>query len=342
MTRYLEILFRSKLRLVLLVVLLPLALSVLDLTLWRSYDVAEVIWVDDPNTFGPQAAPSLGYNPYLTPSQNEVLLFSNMLGTQTFNNALLDNLAAAGAIQTPRDRAAVAASLGSLTIAPGGAASAGVGGTDYSPNRIMTLRYVCADEALCKSVLTAALDVYRVEYSKQKARTVETAKAIYANQLKAAEAQVAAGISTLQAYDAAHPRAQGSSDNADPVRNSLQHNLDQAQQAVDKVKADMAQLEATTQVSNGITGDMAVIDAPRTARGLFGIRGMRSDNLKTDAIVFAVCLIAAVTYLVLVAFLDRTVREPSEITGRFAKLVVTIPDYQQVRRWRWLHRKKAA
>jgi hypothetical protein len=84
----LEILFRNKVRLLLLLVVFPLALSAIDLYIWHSYEVSEVIWVDDPSTFGQVASQSIGYNPYLTPSQNEVLLFSNLLGTHTFASAM--------------------------------------------------------------------------------------------------------------------------------------------------------------------------------------------------------------------------------------------------------------
>jgi hypothetical protein len=100
-------------------------------------------------------------------------------------------------------------------------------------------------------------------------------------------------MAALQSYDAQHPGV------LDSTRITLQRNLDQAHAAVDRARAELAQLETVNLVSNGITGDMAVIDAPTTARGLFGISGMRSDNLKTDAMVFAACLVAAIAYLVL-------------------------------------------
>lgn len=306
--------------------------------LWRSYEVSEVIWVDEPGTFG-QISQSLGYNPYLTPAQNEVLLFSNLLGTETFNNALADKLMSGGAIATQRERAALIASLGSLTVAPGGATT--VTNTDYAANRTMSIHYTCSNESLCKTVLIAALDVYRDQYANQKARAVASAKAIYTKRLEAAEAQVAAGIAAIQAYDAAHPRAQGSTD-TDPVRNSLQHRVDQAEGDVDQAKKELQLIDTGSQVSSGITADMAVIDPPRTAKSLFGIKGLRSDNLKTDAIVFGVCLVAAIAYLILVAFIDRTVREPSEITSKLGKAVVTIPDYHQAGRRRWSLRRKAA
>jgi hypothetical protein len=206
----------------------------------------------------------------------------------------------------------------------------------------MTLRYICPDVNLCKPVLNVALDVYRAEYSKQKSRAIETARSIYAKQLETAQAQVGSSVTALQAYDAQHPRAAGSSIADDAARVTLQHGLDQAQAGVDKVKSDVAHLETATQVANGITGDMAVIDQPKMGKGLFGIPGLRSDNLKTDSVVFIACLVAAIAYLVLVAFLDRSVREPGEITSKLGKSVVTIPDFQPKRRWQWLLRRKAA
>lgn len=342
MNRYLEIFFRSKWRLVFIVILLPLALSGLDLYLWRSYSVSEVIWVDDPSAFGPAAAPSLGYNPYLTPSQNEVLLFSNMIGTEKFNDAMVSKLTDQGVIKTPRDRATVLASLSTLSIAPGGVvSSAAATASGYSPNRIMTLQYTCSDQELCKTVLADALDVYRAEYSDQKARAVATARAIYQSQLASAQTRVSTTVAALQAYNKDHPSAQGAAADADPIRNSLNHDVDQAEANVDEARKNLEQVETAAQISNGVTGDMAVLDPPTTARGLFGIPGMQSSNLKTDAIVLAVCLVAAIAYVLLVAFLDRTVREPDEVITRTGKSVVTIRDYAQ-RRWPWNLRRKAA
>src|SRR5712664_4059058 len=83
LTRYLDIVFRSKLRLLVLLLALPIAVSAIDLYLWRSYEVTEVVWVDDPSIFGRGTTSALGYNAYLTPAQNAALLFSNLLGTQS-------------------------------------------------------------------------------------------------------------------------------------------------------------------------------------------------------------------------------------------------------------------
>jgi hypothetical protein len=336
LSRYFEIFFRSKLRLVALLLILPLALSALNLYLWRSYVATEVVWVDDLGTFGQGAALAVGYNTYLTPAQNAALRFANVMGNQSFNSALGDKLVADGVINPGQERTALIASLGSLTVSPGGVTTAGSSattGAGFSPDHIVTVSYLCKAKAVCLAVLAEALDVYRSLYSDLKARGVAAARSIYEAQLTTAKAQRASALAALQAYDASQAKkgTQNGSSLSDPVRTQLTHDYDAIQKTVDQVTLEVQSVDTAAQLTTGVSSDMYVIDSPKIQPGQFGIPGFRSDNLKTDAIILVGCLAAAVAYLVLVAFLDRTVRDPGEIKARMGKAVFAIPDFREPR-----------
>lgn len=342
MTRYLEIVFRSKLRLLVLVFVLPVVFSAVDLYLWRSYDASEAVSVDDPSTFGQGMSYALGFDPYSTAAQNFARLFSNLIGTQNFNEGIADALVAQNVIHSDAERAALIASLSQLTISPGrlnssgssgSSSGTGASGTATNGDHIITIRYICKKEFMCSAVLVAALDVLRAQYSDLKARSAATARAIYEANLKAGEADVAAATAAIQNYQASLPKAKpGSSQNQDPVLTSLQHDLDAAQKEVDNANAQLLNIDTIAQVSKGMANDLSVVDGPRTQRGLYGIKGASSDNLKSDAIAWASCLAVAAAYLILVAFLDRTVRDPAQIKARLGKPVISIPEHISPRR----------
>jgi hypothetical protein len=339
----LDILFRSKIRLLVLVVLLPAVLSGVNFYLWRSYEATEVVFVDDPNTFGQGLALALGYNPYQTPAQNAAKLFSNLLGTQTFNNALADKLTTQGVIHSDRERASLITSLSQLTVTPGGApsggGSAGGGSAAATPgDRTVTLRTVCSKEYLCLAVLPAALDVYQSQYQDLKARAAATARGIYEANLKAAEAEYAAAIAAMQKYVASLPKTTShQAQTTDPIMLQLQHDLDSTQKAVDDARAKVKSIDTLTQVTKGLVSDMFVVDGPRTQKGLYGIKGLRNEHIKTAAIAFGACLVAGIAYVILVAFLDRAVRNIEEIKNRFDRPVIAIPSYESPAAHRRFH-----
>ncbi len=333
MSRYLEIVFRSKLRLLVLVLLLPLVLSGLDFYLWRSYEATETVHVDDPFIFGQNIGMSLGYNIYQTPAENAVKLFSNLLGTQGFNDAVGDKLTTDGVIHSARERSLLIASLSQLTLTPGGIPSSGSGGGSSGSSgptggdHTMILHYVCPREFLCLDVLSVVIDVYRVQYADLLARAAATSRAIYESQLTAAEADYAAAIAAVQQHQAQQAKNSRQAQGSDPILAALQRNVDTAQKEIEAAKTQLNNIDTITQVSNGMTSDMYVLDGPTLVNGLYGIRGLRSTNLKTDAIVWASSLLAAVVYVLLIAFLDRTVRDPDQIKAKLGKSVIIIPSY---------------
>jgi hypothetical protein len=338
MSTYLEMIFRTKFRLLALVLVLPVAFAAVDLYLWRSYTAAEMVWVGDPSTYGQGTGSALSFDPFSTPAQNFARLFSNLFGSQSFNNALIDKMTADGVVQSDRDRATLAASLSQLAVMPGrgavssAGASGGGGGQSSSGDHIITLRYVCTKRPMCQAVLTAALDIFRSTYIDLRAKASADAKGIYQAQLTSAEADVARITKQIQAYIASLPkttsRNQTPQQVSDPVYTGLQHQLESAQKAVDAANAQIVSIDTVTQSVTALFADMTVVDGPRLQDGLYGISGLGNDNIKLDAIAFAACFVAAVFYVMLVVFLDRAVRDPSQLKRRLRTNVIAIPDYQ--------------
>jgi hypothetical protein len=350
LSRYLEIVFRSKLRLLVLVLLLPIAFSALDLYLWRSYDASEVVWVPDPGIFGQGTANSLGFDPYSTASQNFARLFSNLLGSQSFNDAIGDRLQAAGKIQNDHERALLIASLSQLSVAPGravassggGGGGGGAGGAGLG-DHIISVRYTCIKQSLCLSVVSIVVDVFREQFSTLKARSIATVRAIYEANLKAALADVAAATAKEAQYLAGLPKTNSHTTQAqdDPTLAGLKHELEAAQKAVDAANAQLQSIDNLAQVTKGIAADLTVIDGPKMSAGMYGIKGLSNNNIKSDTIAWAACLAIAAAFVILVAFLDRTVRDPVQVKNRLRAPVITIPDYQVRPKRRWLRLRRA-
>src|SRR5712691_6798537 len=169
LSTYLEIIFGSKLRLLALVIVLPVAFAGADLYLWRSYTASEVIWVPDTSTYAQNLTYNLGFDPYSTPGQNFARLFSNLLGAANFNTALLTQLSNEGAILTARDRNIVTGSLNLILVAPGrasgsSAGSGAAGGAAANGDHVVTVKYTCSKKDFCVEVLQAVLNVFVTTY----------------------------------------------------------------------------------------------------------------------------------------------------------------------------------
>ncbi|HKW60264.1 MAG TPA: hypothetical protein VJR46_10995 [Candidatus Dormibacteraeota bacterium] len=336
MSTYLEVVFRSKFRLLALILVLPVVFAAVDLYLWRSYTASEVVWVPDPGSYNQNLNTYLGFDQFATPSQNFARLFSNLLGVANFNAALMSKLDSEGAFESAHDRSAVSASLNQIGVAPGrasgsGAAAGGGGGGAALGDHVVTARYTCSRRALCVSVLTSVLSVFVSTYIDLKTKAANDSRAIYLSQLATDQAQVKSIQAQIESYIKSHPSQRNQSQQSDPILSGLQHQLDQSQKAVDADNAQILSIDTLLHQVSAMLADVTVIDGPALQGGLLGLSGVGSDNLKTDAIAFAGCLVAAVIYVMLVAFTDRTIRDPNVVKNRLRVKVIPIPDYQQKR-----------
>jgi hypothetical protein len=171
------------------------------------------------------------------------------------------------------------------------------------------------------------VDVYRIQQAALNASTAAAARDVYQKAEKAAEQALASAIAAVTAYEASHPVKAGQAQPADPELAALQHEVDLAQGEIDKDKQRLGNIDLVEQTWNGMVISMSLVDGPTIEKGLFGIRGLRSDNLKTDGIAAAAGAAAAAIYVLLIAFLDHTIRHPDELKRRYSTKVVTVPEY---------------
>jgi hypothetical protein len=295
--------------------------------LWHSYDSVEVVYIDDPQIFGPGMGSQLGFNPYETVGQNYAQVFSNQLGTQSFNDAMITSLTAQGVVQSDQERKALLASLTQLTLTPGGSSLASGPVAAVAADHAITLHYVCTKEIMCMTVLATVLPVFRAQYADLKSQAAAQARNVYEPQLQDARARHAAAVAAVQHYVSAHPVNDRGPQQSDPVLTALQADIADTQKDIDLAQAQLQHVDTITQIASTIASDLHVVDGPRTLPGLYGIKGFRNDNVKTGAIVFISCLLAAAAYLVLVGLLDHTVRDPGQMKT-LGRPVIIIPDYQ--------------
>ena len=92
MAKYVEILFRHRLRFLILIFILPAELATACIFLFPHQTAVSALWVDSPTYI--QISPSVqGWNQYLTPAQNTVDALDQLRGTDSFVKALSAKLA---------------------------------------------------------------------------------------------------------------------------------------------------------------------------------------------------------------------------------------------------------
>src|SRR5229473_709195 len=112
MAKYVELLFRFRIRFAALLLLLPMGIGAATVVLFPTYRATADLWVDNPNYFGASFSP-IGWNQYLTPAQNQADTLSQLLGTDAFATGLADRLNASGFVTDPVERRQVVGSLSS-------------------------------------------------------------------------------------------------------------------------------------------------------------------------------------------------------------------------------------
>src|SRR5262245_50398618 len=115
MVKYVEILFRFKVRFALLLVLLPLVVAGTYVLLFPSYKATAQLWVEDPSYFG--GTSPRGWSIYLTPAQNESDSLNQLAGTRKFSSDLYQALG--DTIPDPSQRT-TAVAMAKIGVAPVG------------------------------------------------------------------------------------------------------------------------------------------------------------------------------------------------------------------------------
>ena len=319
MIKYIEILFRYKLRFVALLILLPAVVGGITVLMFPSYKATAQLWVDDPSYFG--GSTPTGWSQYLTPAQNEQDSLFQILSTRKFNEDLYQRLAQDVPDPATRIKAIGGAKFTILAL-----------GT-----HLMSITASCVQQPTCIVLVNRAVEALRDEQV-QLEKDNATAGVAYLNtQLDQAKATQTNAENALRTYIATHPGIKVTA-NADPNSTTdpdltrLTADVQNAQNAVTALQTQIARNNNIASASTAlIQAGPSMIDPPAIQHG--GITGDGS-GIKKAGMTAGAALAVGLGYLFLLGWLDKTLRDPRDIERRFKlPVVTTIPELQPSERF---------
>jgi hypothetical protein len=310
MAKYVEILFRHRLRFLILLFFLPVELAGACILLFPHQTAVSSLWVDTPEYISISPATS-SWNQYLTPAQNTVDALDQLRSTDSFATTLRGSLDATNTFQSASERDSVLATVKTdmLTAANG--------------SHLVVLTYTCPREPICSNVLTSTEQIYHQWLVDQQTAQAKVAIDFYSGQLSAAQAKLSSDETALAGYVAAHPGVKVADAPLIPVFDQLIRNVGNDTLAVSTLQQKLDD----TKLTNAAVGQLdstvlKVVDPPR-------IVGGRINSLprKEMAIAAIASLALAVAVLMMMVWSDRSAREPKDIESRLRiPVVVTIHD----------------
>jgi hypothetical protein len=310
MARYVEILFRHKLRFMALVVV-SIVMAAYVLVSFASFRATATLSVEDPASFGATFVP-IGWGPNLTPAQNLADSVTTVVNTPAFSRSLSDNLTSSGAISSTAELQQVVASIGANLK------------TSASSSHLMTLTYSCHRADQCVQVLDAAITVFRDQLDQTQHAQAQATSTFWTGQLKDAQASLASAESALQSFASANPNVTIDANSGDAQVVQL---LDGVRQWRIKVveaqdNLSLAQYLSTSSARFFQVGT-TIVDTPHLVSSRVLGDG---SSLLPAAVVFVVGLVVVLGYLVLLALADKTVGDPRTLERRLGvPVVATIP-----------------
>ena len=310
MAKYVEILFRNRLRFLMLFVLLPAELAAACIVLFPHQTAVSSLWVDTPAYISISPAAS-GLDQYLTPAQNTVDSLNQLRSTESFVNSLQTSLDATNTFQNAGERDSVLSTVTADTI------------ITANGSHLVVLTDTCPRQPICSNVLTSTEQIYHQWLVDQQTAQAKVAIDFYSGQLADAQAKLRSDQNALAAYVAAHPSVRVANAPLIPQFDQLIRSVDgdtlvvsALQQKLDDTKltnAAVGQLDSTV---------LKVVDPPRSVGGR-----LSSLPRKQMAIAAIASLALAVVVLVIMAWSDRSAREPKDIESLLRiPVVVTIQD----------------
>jgi uncharacterized protein involved in exopolysaccharide biosynthesis len=315
MSKYLEILFRHRLRFLALFFLLPAVVASAVVFLYPHQVASASLWVDTP-TYIEIAPSATGWNQYLTPSQNTVDALNQLMGTNSFYKTLAERLDAANTFSSVDEKNSVMANLGSdLTKTATG-------------SHLVVLDYTCPRKPVCVAVLGATLDIYRDWLASRQQAQAKIALDFYTKQLADAQATLQTNETAFANYIATHPDVKATDTAINPELDQLYRAVTDDRATVNSLQSKLDNLRLTNAAAVQIQSTVLnVIDAPRIISG-----GLGSLPRKQLAIAEILCLVVAVAVLAVMAWSDRSVRDPKELQARLrVPVVAAIPDLTTAR-----------
>lgn len=316
MARYVEILFRFKIRFVILLAILPALVGAVTILLFPSYTASAQLWVDNPSYFG-GATPS-GWSQYLTPAQNESDSLSQLLSTRAFGREF--NRRLADSIPDPAERSRAAAGARVSIYAAG--------------TYMMVVAAACERPSLCIILVNTAIQVLRdqqIDTEKAQARAGMT---YITAQLQQTKANLTTSEDALRKYLATHPGAKIEPDPsaiADLELSRLAAEVQQRRSRVIELQDQLSRDNAVVSAPAALFPSAPrVVDPPLVSGGRLGDR----TSLRKAAMTGGATLGLGLGYLLLLGWLDKTLRDPRDIEHRFkVPVVTTIPELQPSERF---------
>lgn len=308
MARYIEILFRYKVRFVFLLLMLPAAVGLVTLLLNPSYKAISQLWVDDPSYFGTMP---VGWSQYLTPAQNESDSLGQLMSTGQFSHDLY--IALGDSI--PDGAARYKAITGDkLVIFPIGSRLMGISGS-------------CNQPSVCVTVVDKAITVLRDEEGSMEKQNAQNGVTYLKAQLTQAKQDQSQAQDALRRYLTTHPGTLFSpSASVNSISDPELALLAADVQAKDtRVNALQSQMDRDNYVvSASVAQGFRVIDPPQITRGWPIGDG---SGEKKGALGGGVALGVGLVYLFLLGWADKRLRDPREIEHRFkVRVVASIPE----------------
>ena len=310
MAKYVEILFRHRLRFLILLFILPAELAIACVFLFPHQTSTSSLWVDTP-AYISIASSASGWNQYLTPAQNTVDSLNQLRSTDAFVKQLRGSLDSTNTFQSTNERDSVLATMEADTV------------ITANGSHLVVLTYTCPREPICSTVLTTTLQIYHQWLVDQQTAQAKVAIDFYSGQLADAQAKLKSDEAALASYVAAHPKVRTADAQLIPQFDHLISNVDTDKVAV----AEFQQKLEDTRLADAAVGQLdstvfKVVDAPRTVGGRLNALPKKQMAIATIA---SLALAAAV--LMMMVWSDRSTRESSEIESRLRiPVVVKIPD----------------
>lgn len=316
MARYLELLFRFKVRFAVLLLVLPAMVGAATIVMFPSYKASALMWVDNPSYFG--GSTPTGWSQYLTPAQNEADSLTQLLSTGAFGRELYQRLA--NDIPDPNERQRVVNASKINVFSTG--------------SHLMAVSASCTKPSQCVLLVNTAIGVLRDQQLASEKAQAQAGVTYISAQLAQEKANLTTAEDALGRYIATHPGAKVATDPAaiaDAELSRLATNVQNERSAVDALQG---QLERDNSILSAST---AIIEAgPRVVDPAAVTGGRLGDgtSLKKAALTGGATLALGLVYLLLLSWLDKTLRDPREIEHRFkVRVVATIPELSPAERF---------
>jgi hypothetical protein len=310
MAKYVEILFRHRLRFLILLLILPAELALASILLFPHQTAVSSLWVDTA-AYIPVSAAATGSNQYVTVAQNTVDTLDQLRSTDSFAKMLRSRLDAMNTFDSQSQRDSVLATVTADTV------------ITATGSHLVVLTYTCPREPICSDVLTATVQIYHQWLVDEQTAQAKVAIDLYSGQLTTWQATLASDVALLTDYITNHPWVS-------PANATLYPDFGKLNSVVDYDRTQVSSFQQKlndTRLANAAAGQLdstvfKVVDPARLVGG-------RLNNLpkKQMAIAGVAALALAVAVLVMMVWSDRSTREPKDIESRLRiPVVVMIPD----------------